>query len=317
MRVQLVVPPPRDLESGNRRTALRWAEILRELGHDPVVDHEYETRPADLLVALHAVKNYEAMRRFRLDHEDAPLVVALTGTDIYGQEHYQASLDLATRVVVLQERALEELDPAVREKTHVIYQSAAAPEVTRAKSEDCFQVAVVGHLRAIKDPFRTAAAVRRLPRESRISVVHVGRALDVGAEGRALLEMAGNPRYRWVGEKTPAETGELLGSSHLLVISSEQEGSSNVLSEALAAEVPVIVTKIPGLIATLGDEYSGYYPFGDTEALAALLLRAEVDARFYRLLEAECRVARRWISPIREREAWRALLATLERADLS
>ena len=311
MRVQLVVPPPVDLENGNRRTALRWAAILAGLGHDPFVQHGYETQPADLLVALHAVKNYEAMRMFRADHRDSPVVVALTGTDIYGQEHYQAALDLATRVVVLQARALEELDPAVRERTRVIYQSAAPPETPREKAPETFQIAVIGHLRGVKDPFRTALATRSLPPESKTSVVHVGRCLDPGMEGHALREMAGNPRYVWIGEQSPEETERILASSHLLVISSRHEGSSNVLSEALAAGVPVIASRIPGLLATLGPDYSGYYEFGDTGALSRLLLRAEVDARFYRLLETECRVAARLVSPERERDAWRQLLSEL------
>src|SRR3970282_1248512 len=41
-----------------------------------------------------------------------------------------------------------------------------------------FRVAVIGHLREEKDPFRAAAALARLPQEPAIEVVHVGAALS-------------------------------------------------------------------------------------------------------------------------------------------
>jgi glycosyltransferase involved in cell wall biosynthesis len=44
------------------------------------------------------------------------------------------------------------------------------------------------------------------------------------------------------------------------------EGSSNVLSEALASGVPVIASKISGLMGTLGRSFIGYFPVGDTKA---------------------------------------------------
>src|SRR3970282_1293993 len=47
----------------------------------------------------------------------------------------------------------------------------------RAPPARAFRVAVVGHLREEKDPFRAAAALAHLPREAGIEVVQLGAAL--------------------------------------------------------------------------------------------------------------------------------------------
>src|SRR5207244_13469800 len=62
---------------------------------------------------------------------DTPIIVALTGTDLYGEmgrrrSHVCESLELATRIVGLQPKAPDALGPQLREKTRVIYQSVAA-----------------------------------------------------------------------------------------------------------------------------------------------------------------------------------------------
>ena len=70
----------------------------------------------------------------------------------------------------------------------------------RHRAQDRFTVCVLGHLRPVKDPFRTALAARLLPAESRIRVVHVGAALSEEMAELARAEAAENPRYRYVGE---------------------------------------------------------------------------------------------------------------------
>ena len=57
---------------------------------------------------------------------------------------------------------------------------------------------MLGHLRPVKDPFRTAMAVRQLPPSSRIQVVHVGGALTDDMKTEADAEESTNPRYRCV-----------------------------------------------------------------------------------------------------------------------
>jgi putative glycosyltransferase (TIGR04348 family) len=244
-----------------------------------------------------------------------PLIVALTGTDLYRDIRVsraaQQSLDLADRLIVLQSMGLAELPRRLRGKTRVIYQSALrvrGPE----RRNNVFKVCVIGHFRAEKDPLRTALAARSLPATSKIHVVQMGRALNEHYDKRARAEAARNPRYRWLGELPHWKTRRLLAGSHLLSLTSRMEGSANVLSEAIASSVPVVASKIPGLIGTLGKNYPGYFfPTGNTRALARLLRRAESDPPFYRQLKSHCARLRPRADPRRERAAWKNLLGEL------
>jgi glycosyltransferase involved in cell wall biosynthesis len=115
--------------------------------------------------------------------------------------------------------------------------------------------------------------------------------------------MASNPRYRWLGEVPRWKARRLLARSRLLVQSSFIEGGANVVSEALAAGVPVVASDIPGNLGMLGEGYPGYYPVGDEAALARLLYRAETDGGFYTLLRDRCAARAYLVQPERERGA--------------
>jgi putative glycosyltransferase (TIGR04348 family) len=314
-KVCLVTPAPPGSQKGNRVTALRWAGILRGLGRHVSLREQYRGERCDLLVALHALRSFPSLERYRSDHPDGPLVLALTGTDLYDSIHTHAearrSLDLATRLIVLQPLGVAELPESVRAKARVIYQSVPSPRVLPTPRADRFEVCVMGHLRPVKDPFRTALAARLLPPDSRLQVRHVGAALSEEMADRARAEAAANPRYRWLGEVPRRKALRELGRCRLLVLTSEQEGGANVVSEALAASVPVLSSRIAGSVGLLGEDYPGYFPVGDTEALARLLKRAEADSSFYRTLYDWCARLRPLVDPARESRSWEDLLAEL------
>ena len=312
MKIALITPAAPGSRHGNRGTATRWAGMLRELGHAVSIQVDWDGTPADAMLALHARRSHASIRNFALCCPDHPLILALTGTDLYRDirtdEAAQESMQLATRMIVLQERGLTELAPALRRKTGVVYQSAlTVPRPPPLKA--CFEVVVSGHLREEKDPFRAAAALAYLPEESRVRVTHIGGAMSDAMRQEAKQWMARDKRYRWLGEVAHAKALRLLARSRLMVISSRMEGGANVVSEALANNVPVLASRVSGNIGMLGRYYAGYYPLEDERALARLLLRAETDAAFYRKLLTQCRARKPLVTHASERGALKRALA--------
>jgi len=144
MKINLITPAPSHSRKGNRVTALRWARILRELGHRTVIEQVYLGQRCDLMVALHARRSYASIVRFRREHPDLPLILALTGTDLYGDIHTdssaQESLELADLFILLQPAGIEELPAYLRDKARVIYQSVKPPPGAFSPQEGIFEV---------------------------------------------------------------------------------------------------------------------------------------------------------------------------------
>jgi putative glycosyltransferase (TIGR04348 family) len=293
-------------------TAVRWQRILRKLGHRVLLARNYEDQRADLMIALHARRSFDSIRRFRRSHPDAPLIVALTGTDLYrdlGQNRKaEASLEFAMRIVVLQRKALDKLRISWRKKARVIHQSVTPFKRRDWRSGIRFDVCIIGPLRPVKDPFRAALASRLLPRSSRIRVIHAGDAIAKSAEVRARKETISNPRYKWLGGVSQARVRRILSNSRLFVISSRMEGGANALGEAIVAGLPVLASRIDGSVGILGSNYPGYFEVGDTRGLARLMLRCETDAQFMKRLTDHCRSLIPLFDKSREEQAWRSLI---------
>jgi putative glycosyltransferase (TIGR04348 family) len=292
---------------------MRWARILRQLGHRVHIAHRYDGAVADLMIALHAWRSADSIRTFRERYPDRPLIVGLSGTDIYDyidrdQASVLRSLACADRLIALQELASRRVPARFRDKVRTVHQSALPVRRRRTERTGSFDVAVIGHLREVKDPFRAAQAARRLPATSRIRIVHLGAAATPGWAAAAKAEMAANPRYVWRGDRPRADVRRLLGRARAMVLSSLSEGGANVISEAAVAGVPILATRIAGSLGLLGRDYPGYFPVGDTEALARLLIRIETDRAFLKRLARA--VARRapLFRPAREKAEWKSLI---------
>ena len=319
MKIALVTPLSepafKGMVTGNLITARRWGEILEKLGHSVVVLEAYDDETVDALVALHARKSAASIAKFSESHPRKPLLVALTGTDLYqdlpDSEEANASLARATHVITLQPGALDVLDPSIRTKTTVIYQSAKPILPTLEKAAHCFQACVLAHLRPVKDPFLAAAAAAKLPPDSPVRIVHAGAAADDQTRDKIEAAAAENPRYRWIGPIPHQEARLLIARSHILVLTSRLEGGANVLSEALALGVPILASRVAGVEGLLGEGYAGYFPPGDASGLAERLHQAGRDEVYYRRLQIACEKLAPMVAPEWELQSWQQLLSSL------
>ena len=312
-RIAIVTPAGAGSRNGNRHTALRWAAMLRSAGHRVSVQLAWEGEACDALVALHAQRSHDSIARYRARRPGGPLVVALTGTDLYrdlpASAEARRSLELADRVLVLQAAALDDLSAAIRKKSRVVYQSSAT-RLRGSPPKHPFRIAVVGHLREEKDPFRAVRALSLLPGED-IELVHIGAVLDPALGREAQRWMAREPRYRWLGSLPHGRALGWLARSHLLVHSSVMEGGANVIVEAARIGTPVIASRVPGNLGMLGRGYPGYYPLYDHAALARQVGRCMADSAFYQRLAAALEKRRPLFAPAAER---RALLGAVREA---
>jgi putative glycosyltransferase (TIGR04348 family) len=315
VKILIVTPESTAVPLGNSVTSERWAGILRTLSHAVDIRNAWNGEECDLLIALHAHRSADSIEKFRCAHPKRPLIVALTGTDVYrdlpNSQAAQRSLALATRIVALQESAVRELDEAAAAKTSVIYQSAVPPEHREPPAADFFDVCVLSHLRSVKDPLRSAYAARLMPPSSRIRVRHAGRGLEPQLEAEAREEERTNHRYHWLGEQPHAAAMRLLTSSRILVVSSAMEGGANAIAEAVACGIPVLCSDIPGNIGMLGGAYQGYFGLRNTEQLAGFFKLLESDKSFISTLQEFITKIQYRFSPEHEMKCWERLLGTL------
>jgi len=274
---------------------------------------EWDGSDCELMIALHAWRSAKSIVAFKKQHPDLPLILALTGTDLYQfinthPETTLASIYSADRLVTLHSLAKNVLPKNVHYKIRVIYQSALPLAKSSKRSVRCFDICVAGHLREEKDSLRVAYAVRDLPASSRIRVLHFGKAHNEKWAAYALDEMKTNPRYHWFGEVPYWKVRRAYASCHLMVLPSLMEGGANVISEATVAGLPVLASAIDGSIALLGKDYAGYFPVQDSKALRALLLKAEAEPAYVEKLQQQCKQRAVLFSREAEKQGWVDLL---------
>jgi glycosyltransferase involved in cell wall biosynthesis len=169
--------------------------------------------------------------------------------------------------------------------------------------KDRFRVAVVGHLREEKDPFRTALALSHVKPDLDLEVVQIGDALSPGFARKARQLMRREPRYRWLGGRPHREALGWIARSHALVVSSIMEGGANVICEAARIGTPVLASRMSGNVGMLGRNYPGYFPLSDDRALARLMEKAFLEKSFYSSLKRALAARRRLFAPPAERTA--------------
>jgi putative glycosyltransferase (TIGR04348 family) len=313
--VVIISPALANANNGNWQTAWRWSRFLRQ-DYKVTLAVQWDGSPYDAMIALHARRSAASIAAFSAAFPSQPLIVVLTGTDLYkdirSNAQAQCSLQLATHLVVLQTAGLQVLNKDLRRKTQVIYQSAPSLKplkINPANPPRYFDVTMIGHLRAEKDPATFMHAATSLQSE-RVRLLHIGSALDPALGQQAENTQRQYPHYRWLGNLPHAATRQRLKRSQLMVITSTMEGGANVICEAITSGVPVLASDISGNRGMLGEKYAGYFALGDSIKLAQLIDRAASDMKFYRRLRAQCAGRAALFAPERERAALINLLHT-------
>lgn len=304
----LIVSPATERENnGNWQTARRWSLYLRERhrvaiapGWDPS-----SPQPPDILIALHARRCAGPLIAFAKAQPERARVLVLTGTDLYRDietfAEAREALDAASALVILQPAGMDVLPRRLHDKTHVIFQSAPPlPAKDSGREKQNLDICMIGHLRAEKDPL-TFMRASELVTSRRARLIHIGAPLDAEL-GYAAEDMAArNPRYQYLGELPHATARQRLKKSHVMVISSVMEGGANVIIESVTSGVPVLASDISGNRGMLGEDYAGYFPVGDVQALARLIDRSIEDGAFIEQLRAQCAARAPLFDPAAER----------------
>lgn len=326
MRILILTPTPPGSNRGNQITADRWKALLEDSGHQVAIDMKFDPiHKPDCLITLHAKHSWPNIQSCRAILPDCPIVLCLTGTDLHidfqpgtknhhsneTRENHEAvlkSLALSDAIVGLEPIGLSKIPRQFQDRCYVILQSALPFLPKPPKHPKRFTITVLGHLRSVKDPFRTAKAVRLLPSRSNIFVEQMGEALSEQMCRLAEQEANSNDRYHWLGNLPHHLAMKHLAASQLMVLSSFHEGAPSVLSEAIVNRIPIVASKIDATIGLLGSDYPGFFEAGDTRSLANQIATAEKDPGYLDTLNEWTEPLLPKLTPAFEKASWQNLL---------
>ena len=312
-KIILISPAAVEANNGNWHTANRWAKFLS--GHcDIAIKQDWDITHTDpaAMIALHARRSAASIHAWAAQHPDRPLIVVLTGTDLYRDIQMDASakqsLHLATHLVVLQEAGMASLPKEVQNKARVIFQSASRLKPA-VKSARRFTAVMVGHLRDEKDPL-TFMKAAKLCDSQNIFFEQIGGGLDSTLANAAKQTSIAQLNYNWLGGLPRAQTRQCIKRAHVLVNSSIMEGGAHVILEAVQSGTPVLASQISGNVGMLGSDYGGYFKVGDAVALAALVKRCAAEPAFLRHLQSQCARRAELFEPALEKRLVLKLIAS-------
>ena len=300
--IVIVTPALADANNGNWQTARRWSRMLAR-AYRVRLAASWQGGDESLMIALHARRSASSVAHWRAQRGAAPLIVVLTGTDLYRDiatdAAAQDSLRHADRLIVLNELGAMALPEALRDKTRVVLQSCSARRPL-GKTSKHLRALMVGHLRDEKSPTTYFDVARLLTHRHDIRLDHIGAALDPSLGAQAADLMLGCPGYRWLGGLPHAATRSRIQAAHVLVHASKMEGGAHVVIEALRSGTPVVASRIDGNVGLLGQDYQAYFPHGDAKALASLLERLRDEPAMLERLRKQCDARTALFAPAHE-----------------
>ena len=267
-----------------------------------------------MMIALHARRSAPSVAAWRAVHPHRPLLLVLTGTDLYRDIHTDASaqrsLELADALVVLNELGAAQLPEKLHARSHVVLQSCPARTPQRQTSRH-LRALMVGHLRDEKDPRTFWRTAQRLAGWPDIFLDHIGGELDpaLGVEAAALA--AKLSRFRWLGAQPHAKVRRRIADAHVLVHPSRMEGGANVVIEAIRCGTPVLASRIDGNLGLLGLDYEGVFDVGDDATLARLVERCRDDQPFLQRLKTQIALRAKLFEPAGERAVLLRLVGSM------
>lgn len=281
-QVVIVCPAVRDDNNGNWQTARRWQRMLQPdyrvhiVQHWPQASSGMDCNNDQAMLALHARRSAPSVAAWAQAYPGRGLAVVLTGTDLYQDiltdASAQASLQLAQRLVVLQECAPQSLPAPLHARTRVIFQSTTTRKMVD-KSPRRLRAVMVGHLRDEKSPRTLMDAAHALAPTDNIRIDHIGSAMTPLWQAQAQATAQSCPHYHWWGALAHEQTRRRIQRAHVLVHTSRMEGGAHVVMEAVCSGTPVLASRVPGNVGMLGADYAGYFDWNDSAALVALLRR--------------------------------------------
>lgn len=316
-RLVIVTPALADANNGNWQTARRWRQLLasdfnvRLTGQWPGDAEDQDKAGRDeVMLALHARRSWPSISAWARARGEHGLAVVLTGTDLYhdirADRQARRSLELAQRLVVLQDQGVPALPLPMRAKARVVYQSTSE-RPPLPKPHRWLRAVMVGHLRSVKSPETLMQAARLLAARDDIRIDHIGEALAPEWAEAARATEAGCPHYRWLGPLSHGRARAAIARAHVLVHTSAMEGGAHVIMEAVRSGTPVLASRVSGNVGMLGPDYAGYFPHGDDAALARLLEQcrdsADDPAGLLARLRGQCELRAALFTPEAERAA--------------
>lgn len=337
MRILLIVPPPPAPVSGNERTALRLAEGMRARGHEVIrcpapeanalADRveRGELAPFDLVHVYHAFRA-ACDRSFATPAHRPARVLTFAGSDLPGLPlavqrdaviaREVARADAAMVAFREQRVAVERAWPSLRDRVLVVPKGVVPPTgdfPLRARlscrGDERLALLVAG-LRPVKgivralDWFAPVVAA-----EPRARLVLIGPVIDADHARAVRARFAVTPWAWWLSPVAHDAMGGVYGAADVVINTSDYEGQSNALLEALAAGRPVVARDVPGNREWLRDGEIARLVANAEEFLAATLTALRREPASASIAEA----GRRWVAaahaPEREFDAIEALYA--------
>lgn len=307
----MTTPYERNSLQGNTVTAMRIVSILLESDIDAAVLCKDEKAVcADFLIALHARKSARFIDNFLALNSAGKVIVYLTGTDLYsdipsGCEICEKSMELADALVVSQEASLASVPEKFRAKAVVVHKSIQLPEILVddvAAESDLFTV--IGHLRAVKQPFMAVESLQLLGDSVRLRLALLGKEVDSDSGGLSRKWQAQDPRFQWLGGLEYLEALHWIRRSVATINTSLAEGGANSVGESIVLGVPVLASRVEGNVGMLGDDYAGYFSAESKQELADLMLRVIHDSDFLEKLREQVRVRAEKFLRENEKQDW-------------